>query len=85
MKVLEAKSRRYVGRKCRACPRQIRKGQAIMVDQIATAHFAERDYVVHVECMSRLVATAPPSRDERAFEALRERIIESGSAFPRVL
>lgn len=83
MKVVEAKSARYLGIKCRACPRQVVKGQVVIVDRVDDARFGQRDYVVHVDCMNRLVATAPPDRDERAFEALRDRILEERTPFPQ--
>lgn len=85
MKAVVVKGPRYRDVSCRVCHTFPTAGQVILVDRLANVDFGSRDYIVHKTCIQRIVEAAPTDRDELAFQALRDRIIETRTPFPRVM
>lgn len=72
----------HVHRICRHCGRVLRVGQVALIAEMPNAPITERIFAVHVGCMRTLVETAPDDDDMDAFNALRDKILTSGTAFP---
>ena len=69
-------------RSCRDCGRVLRVGQVVYEMQMPNNNWNDRYFSVHVTCLRARTEQAPQDQTKAEFEALRERILVTGQAFP---
>lgn len=76
-------SSKDAGERCRSCPRKIREGETILVQNLSDdVSWKCRTIRWHAACVQRTIDRAPEPVVRQRFDEIRDRMVTTGKAFP---